>query len=125
MVHSVRSASLQTLADELEAFARDRDSHGKHDRARGAREAVAALSAGAPSTTFESVTYMIGEPDRFTAWLGTRDEIVAELHDASTGWAHHGKDELAFAARAAAGKITAGETMARVGHIEYRVCNSA
>lgn len=71
--------------------------------------------------SFERVIYEVGDYDRATVIEGTREEIIAELHDSSDGWFHFGKETLAFEARSAAAKILAGAGSVRVGHLEYVV----
>jgi hypothetical protein len=118
----VYSAPLYTLIRTLVDFANDRESHGKTARANEARRCAAELEAGARSVDFERVTYEVGTDGRYTAWRGPRDAVVAELHDASTGWAHFGKMNLAADARAAAGAIAAEQTdSVQVGRIVYQV----
>lgn len=121
-----RIGPAERLAAELEDFATDRDSHGKHERATAARAAAVQLLAG-HGVLFERVYYAPSvDLDRYSARVGTRDEVIAELHDASDGFAHLGKDTLAFKARAAAAMILAGTSRhVRVGHLAWRVDDGA
>jgi hypothetical protein len=118
--------SLTGLVEALEAFAADRDTHGKHERARGAREAAQRLTEGAHEVDFERVTYRVGDKDRYSTVEGAQADILAELDQAGRGWLQAGKEGLARQAARAMGMIERGETTARVGHLEYIVtCNTA
>lgn len=117
-----RVAPCDVLIRELEEFAADRESHGKLERAAAARAAAAKLAAGAPRVFVERTWRVIGdEHDRYSAYVGSREQVVAELHDASEGWSRFGKMPLAMDARAAAGRVLAGEKRVQVGHLVYEV----
>lgn len=125
MEQHVRSAGRYRLADELEQFARDRDTHKKPERATAAREAVAVLLAGAASVDFEGVTYLVGDDDRYTIRPGTRDEVLASLRDGAVGAAHFASGRREDQYHAAIAAIEAGAERVRVGHLEYIVtCNA-
>jgi hypothetical protein len=118
----VRQAGPERLADELEDFARDRDEHGKIDRARRAREAAGWLRSGAQTEVdFERVTYRVGDYDRFSILTGDRAEVLAELKETALGWAHQGKSMLALEAAAAHTSIEGGAETARAGDLVFRV----
>jgi hypothetical protein len=121
MTQHYRTASLETVADDLGAFAADRDSHGKHERAAGAREAVRVLDEGDTSTTFERVTYNLGAPARWSEFEGTQAEVLAELDRLGPGWLHADRRDLAVECARAYGAIERGATMAEVGHLLLRV----
>jgi hypothetical protein len=126
MTQHYRTASLETVADDLGAFAADRDSHGKHERAAGAREAVRVLVEDAASVTFERVTYSIGEPERWSEFEGTQAEVLAELDRLGPGWLHQDRRDLAVECARAYGEIERGAEVAHVGHLRLRVvCNVA
>jgi hypothetical protein len=121
-----RTAGLETIADDLGAFATDRDSHGKHERATGAREAVRELAEGDSAVTFERVTYNLGEPARWSEFAGTQAEVLAELDRLGPGWLHQDRRDLAVECARAYGAIERGAEVAHVGHLRLRVvCNVA
>lgn len=123
---NVYSAPLWTLVEALTSFANDREIHGKHDRAAEARRCAAELEAGARFVDFERVIYQVGAEGRYTAMRGPRDALVAELHDASEGWAHFGKMPLAIEARKAAGSLAARMAdSVQVGHLAYEVVEAS
>lgn len=57
-------------------------------------------------------------PGRIT---GTRDELLAELRKAETGWWHQGRPDLSSQARNAVESLAGGSPEAQVGHVEYLV----
>lgn len=117
-----RVAPRDVLIRELEEFATDRESHGKTQRAADARTAAAKLAAGAPRVFVERTWRVIGDQaDRYTAYAGSREQVIAELHSASEGWSRFGKMPLAMDARAAAGAVLAGDKRVQVGHLMYEV----
>lgn len=121
----IRSGPRGRLAGELEAFARDRDSHGKHERAQGARDAAERVIDGVP-VGFERVTYTPGGyADRTTVFEGTREEVLADLDAAGLGWLHAGDERLARAAAAAMADVEAGDTTVRAGALTWRVTGSS
>jgi hypothetical protein len=118
----VRQAGPQRLADELEDFARDRDQHGKIQRAERAREAARWLLDGTVTEVdFNGNTWRIGEADRFSILTGDRAEVLAELKETALMWNHQGKRELALDAVAAFNSIEGGAESARAGHLVFRV----
>lgn len=119
--YSVRTAPREQLIAELEESAVDRERVGKHERAALARAAAAKLADGEEVVFYNRCYFEVGETRRHGVMRRTRAHLIAELHDASTGWAHHGKDLLAFEARAAAGRIAAGADRVEVGHLVYEV----
>lgn len=118
---SVRSAPREKLIAELHEFADDRERVGKTDRAAGARQAAAKLAEGAEIVFFEACYYEVGETRRHGVIRRRREDLIAELHDASDGWAHFGKMPLAFEARSAAGRVLAGVDRVEVGHLVFEV----
>lgn len=117
----MRSGPPERLAGELEEFARDRDSHGKPERAQAARDAAGRLLAG-HAVVFERLTHTpSGHADRTTMFTGTRAEVIADLDATGLGWLHGGDEELARAAAAAMADVEAGEGTVRVGWLTWRV----
>lgn len=116
-----RTGPPERLAGELEAFAADRDSHGKHERAQAAREAAGRLRGG-ETVVFERVTHTPGGyADRSSVFTGTRAEVLADLDAAGLGWLHGGDEALARAAAAAMADVERGEGTVRVGFLTWRV----
>lgn len=109
------------LIDELHRFANDRERHGKTERARLARAAAAELDNGADRVFFERCYYVVGSADRYTAYTGSRDEIVRELDDYGRGQVHMGAQGRAQEAARALSAIEDGETKIRVGNLVYEV----
>lgn len=121
MDYAVHTAPREHLIAELTQSAADRREHGKHERADEAEAAARQLAEGAEVSYFERTYYEVGEAKRRGVIRRRRDDLIAELHDAAEGWAHHGKALLAFEARAAAGRIAYDSVSERVGHLVYEV----
>lgn len=120
-IEHTRNGPAERLATELESFAADRDSHGKHERATAARTAAERLRGG-DAVAFERVAYTpSGYADRSSVFTGTRGEVIASLDAAGLAWLHAGKEELARAAAAAIADVEAGEGTVRVGWLTWRV----
>jgi hypothetical protein len=122
MNFSVYRAPRSALVEDLRQSAADRTSHGKLERAAAAEAAAAQLEAGAEVAYFERTYYEPAESrSRHAVIRRTREDLVAELHDASEGWAHQDKMTLAFDARKAAGEVLEGADSVDVGHLRYEV----
>lgn len=112
----------EALIGELEAFATDREHHGKHDRARAARKAAAELGDGAGRVFFERCWYVVGdEPDRYSAYCGTRAEVAEALEEFGKGSLHLGREETAREAGRALAALAGNIGRVQVGHLVYEV----
>lgn len=120
-----RTGPPERLAAELEAFARDRDSHGKHERAQAARTAAHELREGRSATVERVTRTPVGYADRTIVFEGTREEVLADLDAAGLGWLHAGDERLARAAAAAMADVEAGDTTVRAGALTWRVTRSS
>jgi hypothetical protein len=122
--HSLRTAPREQLIAELHEFADDRESHGKHDRARGARAAATSLREGADEIPFEDTVYRVStDTTRQDVRRGARDELLAEAREAHAGWTHLGKRHLAILAWTAVEELEQGATRVQIGHIVYEVAD--
>lgn len=118
----VRYGTAQSLVAALLRYAADRDTHGKHERARAAREAAHELSADGGAVEVEGVLYVVSDTsDHYSEFTGTRAEVLAELDDFGEACVHDGKIELAKQIAAAHAEIESGDDSARVGFLAYAV----
>jgi hypothetical protein len=110
--------SRDVLVRELEEFAADRETHGKEVRARQARTAADELKNGAEKVFFERVYYVVGdEPDRYTAYTGSREQIEGELQ----GYAGHASERKLPEISSALARLAGGAQRVRIGHLVYEV----
>lgn len=121
MDYSVRSGDRAGLVGTLRQFQADRAERSETRRASEAQEAADALEGGAEVAYFERIVYAVGEPDRWSVWSGSREEVLAELGDSAKGWEHQGKTQLAAQARDGVERVGGGADLARVGHWLYVV----
>jgi hypothetical protein len=117
-----RVAPRELLIAELLDFAADRQSHGKLERAARARMRAAELEAGAARVGFERVWHVVGaEPDRYTLYRGSRNDVCEQLEADGLSAVHVGAEEIAREAARALDAVQTGADRARVGHIVYEL----
>lgn len=120
--YHVRTAPREELVAELRQLGDDRGSQGKLERRDEAYQAAARLEDGGDAVDFNRVLYAVGdEGGRWSAFVGTRDEVERELRDGAVGFLHLGSPDTAAQARDALERLAAGDEMVRVGSLVYAV----
>jgi len=120
--YHVRTAPRDELVAELRQLGDDRGSQGKLERRDEAYQAAARLEAGGDAVDFNRVLYAVDEDrGRWSAFVGTRDEVERELREGAVGFLHLGSPDTAAQAQYALERVERGEEMVRVGSLVYAV----
>lgn len=117
----IRSADRATLIAEFHEFAEHRGSQGKTERAEAARYAAEMLANGAGAVFFERQWHIVGEPDRYTVYAGTREAVTKTIDELGVVAMHHKEMERAREAAQALYALKDGESPVRVGNLVYEV----
>jgi len=100
--YHVRTGPREELIAELRQLGDDRGSQGKLERRDEAYHAASQLESGGEAADFNRVLYTVGEErGRWSAFVGTKDEVERELREGAVGFLHLGSPDTAAQAKAA------------------------